>query len=215
MIKKNKKMIIITSLIILIPLIAGIIMWNQLPDKMATHWNASGEVDGWSSKAFAVMGLPVFVLAIHLICVFATGADPKNQYVSKKMYSLVLWICPAVSLLCGFMTYGHALGYELKVNTIMPLFIGIIFIVIGNYMPKTTRNYTMGIKVPWTLNSDENWNKTHRFAGMLWVIGGVLVLLTCFLKSLILMPVITIVCAVLPMVYSYMYYRKHEKDSEE
>jgi len=210
MIKKNKKMIIITSLITLIPLIAGLIMWNQLPDKMATHWNVNGEVDGWSSKAFAVFGLPAFLLAVHLICVFATGADPKNRQVSNKMYTLVLWICPVVSLLCGFLTYGHALGYKIEVNTILPLFVGIVFILIGNYMPKTTRNYTMGIKVPWTLNSDENWNKTHRFAGMLWVAGGVLVLIASFLKAIILLPVIIIVCAVLPMVYSYVYYKKYE-----
>jgi len=210
MIKKNKKMIIITSLITLIPLIAGLIMWNQLPDKMATHWNVNGEVDGWSSKAFAVFGLPAFLLAVHLICVFATGADPKNRQVSNKMYALVLWICPVVSFLCGFLTYGHALGYKIEVNTILPLFVGIVFILIGNYMPKTTRNYTMGIKVPWTLNSDENWNKTHRFAGMLWVAGGVLVLIASFLKAIFLLPVIIIVCAVLPMVYSYVYYKKYE-----
>jgi len=177
---------------------------------MATHWNVNGEVDGWSSKAFAVFGLPAFLLVVHLICVFATGADPKNRQVSNKMYTLVLWICPVVSLLCGVLTYGHALGYKIEVNTILPLFVGIVFILIGNYMPKTTRNYTMGIKVPWTLNSDENWNKTHRFAGMLWVAGGVLVLIASFLKAIILLPVIIIVCAVLPMVYSYVYYKKYE-----
>ena len=77
-------------------------------------------------------------------------------------------------------------------------------------MPKTTRNYTMGIKVPWTLNSDENWNKTHRFAGMLWVAGGVIVLIASFLKAIFLLPAIIIVCAVLPMVYSYVYYKKYE-----
>ena len=215
MIKNSKLKILITSLIIIIPMVAGIIMWNTLPEKMATHWGISGEVDGYGSKAMVVFGLPIFILAIHLICTFAANSAPKNKNMGKKPFALVLWICPVVSLLCGFLSYGHALGYEFNVNTIMPLFMGVLFIAVGNYMPKISRNYTMGIKVPWTLNSDENWNKTHRFAGILWVAGGVIILLTSFLQNINLMLAVIFICAFLPMIYSYIYYKKHEKTDEE
>ena len=211
MIKQYKKMIIITSLLILVPMIAGILLWNQLPDKMATHWGISGEVDGYSSKAFTVFGLPAFLFAVHWVCILGTGADPKKSVIGKKPMELVLCICPLCSFLCSGLSYSHALGYEFNVTMIMSLFMGIVFIVIGNYLPKSGRNYTMGIKIPWTLNSDENWIKTHRFAGRLWVVSGIVTIITAFLNMTVLMVVLLFVCGIVPVVYSYIYYKKYEE----
>ena len=215
MIKKYKKTLILTSLVLLIPVIVGLLLWNQLPDPMPSHWNIHGEVDGYCSKAFAVFGLPALMIVLQWVCVLASMADPKQKNYNHKMMKLALWICPAIGLLLSFMVYPAAMGYSVPVEVIMPIIMGVLFIVTGNWLPKCQQTYTMGIKLPWTLASEANWNATHRFGGKVWVIGGIVTLLTAFLGSFWLLLVILAVMVILPTVYSYLYYRRHKEDSNE
>ncbi len=206
---KNKKMLIWTSLVCLIPLIVGAAVYSRLPETMATHWNLSGEPDGWSSRAFAVFGLPGILLAVNLFLPFALKADPKRENMSDKLVAISLWTIPVVSLLCCGLTLARGLGYEVRVERWVPVFMGVLFIVIGNYLPKTKQSYTMGIKLPWTLASEENWNRTHRLAGFLWVIGGALFILMSFIGwSMAAFLSIIALMVLAPMVYSYLLYRK-------
>lgn len=209
MIKKNLPMLIITSIIILIPILVGLLLWNMLPDQVATHWNVEGIADGFASKTFAVFGFPAFLVAVHWLCISITSMDPKSKNIDSKPMTLVLWICPVMSLLIGSLVYATALGYNISVEIIMPLVFGAMFIIIGNYMPKCKQNYSIGIKVPWALESEDNWNKTHRFAGIIWVVGGVLVMATAFLGSFYVMLPIIFIMAFAPMIYSYCYYKKN------
>ena len=212
MMKQHRKTLILTSIVILLPILMGLLLWGRLPDRIASHWGFDGTVDGWSSKPFAVFGLPLFLLAIHWVCVLGTSADPKQR--DGKPLQLVLWICPVVSLLCAFIIYTTALNFGININLIVSLFLGLLFMIVGNYLPKCQQNYTIGIKVPWTLNSQENWNRTHRFAGIVWVIGGALIALTAFvLPSPVLMLGLILLLAFLPMIYSYLYYLRHEKQA--
>lgn len=206
---KNKKMLIWTSLVCLIPLIVGAAVYSRLPETMATHWNLSGEPDGWSSRAFAVFGLPGILLAVNLFLPFALKADPKRENMSDKLVAISLWTIPVVSLLCCGLTLARGLGYEVRVERWVPIFMGVLFIVIGNYLPKTKQSYTMGIKLPWTLASEENWNRTHRLAGFLWVLSGALFILMSFIGwSLAAFLIIIALMVLVPMVYSYLLYRK-------
>ncbi len=209
MIKKHLKMLILTSIIILIPVLIGLMLWKRLPDEIATHWNAEGIADGFSSKPVAVFGLPALLLVIHWLSVAVAGADPKAKNINGKPIALVLWICPILSLVLMSISYATALGYNVSVDMIMPLVLGVMFIAIGNYLPKCKQNYTVGIKVPWTLNDEENWNRTHRFAGIIWVIGGVIIMATAFLGSFVVFMPVMIIMTIAPMVYSYLYYRKN------
>ena len=211
MIKKNLKTIIITSIITILPIFAGLVMWNKLPDKMPTHWGFSGEVDGWSSKPFAIFFIPLFMLVMHIVCTVATSVDPKNQGVNSKIFTLILWICPVLSVICMTASYAEALGKTVKIELIIPLVMGVLFLIIGNYLPKCKQNYTIGIKIPWTLNDEDNWNKTHRFAGPVWTICSLVIIVGAFFKGLAVFTTfipITIMCFA-PMIYSYIYYRKH------
>ena len=183
MLKKNWKTLLITSLIMLIPMVMGLLLWAKLPDPMPSHWDINGNVDGWSSKPFAVFGLPGLLLGIHWLCVLASQADPKHKNYNAKMFALVLWICPVLSIVLNTLAFATALGMEVRIEIILPLLLGVTFVIIGNLLPKCTQTYTMGIKLPWTLASEENWNKTHRFAGKVWVIGGVLIMATALLGS--------------------------------
>ena len=211
MLKKNKTTLIVTSLVMLLPMVLGLLLWNQLPDQIPSHWGIDGEIDGWSSKTFAVFGFPCILFAVHWICVFASQTDPKSKDYHPSTIRLVLWICPVLSLVLNSLVYTAALGYSLNVEVIMPLLVGLMFIIVGNLLPKCRQSYTMGIKLPWTLANEKNWNKTHRFGGKLWVAGGVVTLATAFLGNFWILMVILAVMVILPTVYSYLYYRKHEK----
>lgn len=210
MIKKNLPKLIITSIITLIPIIIGIILWDKMPEQVPVHWNINGEVDGFATKTQAVFVMPLVLVAAHWICVLGTNLDPKKQNISDKVFTLVLWIIPVLSLLCNSFVYATALGHNVNVEVIMPLFMGALFVVIGNYLPKCKQSYTLGIKLPWTLNDEENWNKTHRLAGFLWVICGVIIMATAFLGVSWLLFVLLIPMVIVPTVYSYLLYKKKE-----
>ena len=212
MIKNNKFQFLVSSVVILLPILFGIIVWDKLPEKIATHWGPDGNPDQFSSKLFAVFVLPIIVFAIHWLCLLLSRLDPKNEGQHKKILGLVFWICPAVSLLCSAFTYASAFNIEFNIGSICIAFMGLLFIIIGNYMPKTKQNYTIGLKIPWTLNDEANWNATHRFAGKLWVIGGILILPAAFLPITVLPWVLVVIIPLvaLPVIYSGIYYKNHK-----
>ena len=212
MLKPYKKTLLITSLLLLLPILAGLVLWNLLPDTIATHWGADGQPDGWSSKLFAVLGLPLFMVVIHWVCIFATLADPKKQNVLHgKLFYLILWFIPLLSLVCNAAVLCYAMGIDLSIDRIIPALMGVLFIVIGNYLPKCRQSYTVGIKLPWTLADEENWRRTHRLAGPIWVAGG----LVCILTAILHLPLLTLIAVVpmvvVPIVYSYILYTKTHK----
>ena len=212
MIKKNLPKLIITSLITLIPILIGVILWDKLPDQVPVHWDINGAVDGYATKTQAVFVMPLVLVAFQWVCVLVTSLDPKKQNVNDKLFSLVLWIIPIISLLCNSMVFATALGHKVSVEIIMPLFMGALFVIIGNYMPKCKQSYTLGIKLPWTLDDEENWNKTHRMAGFLWVIGGVVIMATAFLGIFWFFFVVLIPMVIVPTIYSYLLYKKSKKE---
>ena len=211
MIKKHWKILAGTSIATLLPALVGLVLWHQLPAELPIHWNAQGEVDGVSSKTVAVLGMPLFLVAMQWVVTLAMLADPKRQNHSAKMLHLSLWLIPAVSIMVGAVTYATALGHEVRVGLILPLFLGLLFVIIGNYLPKCKQNYTIGIKIPWTLDDEDNWNKTHRFAGFVWTVCSFVVMSGAFFKKAVVfttfIPIAVMVFA--PMIYSYIYYRKH------
>ena len=208
MIKRTWKTLVITSVMILLPILAGVILWNRLPEQIPTHWNAAGEIDSLSSKPFAVFGMPLIMLGFQWLCVLGTGADPKKYNHSDKILHLVLWIIPVINTLLSALIYAAALGKEVKMEMIMPVFVGLVLAIVGNYLPKCKQSYTIGIKLPWTLNSEENWNRTHRFTGRIWVVCGLVMMLTGFLGGFWIFAVILVPMVVCPFLYSHLLYRK-------
>ena len=208
MIKNNLKILIITSIIILLPILAGVALWNQLPESVPIHWNAAGEVDGWASKTMAVFGLPAFLLAIHWVGVVATFSDPKKQNHSQKILALVFWLVPVLSLILMAVTYFSAMGQDVRIEIIVYMLLGLLFVFIGNYLPKCKQNYTIGIKIPWTLHSEENWNRTHRLAGYVWVGGGFAIMISGIFGILWVVLAACIVMVLVPVIYSFILNRK-------
>lgn len=206
--------LIISSIICLLPIIMGIVLYNQLPETIATHFGLNGEPDGYSSKNFVVFGLPLLMFGLNVFLQFALNTDPKKQNMDKVLRSVAIWMVPVMSVMMSSFVLFKAIGNEVAIEVIVPVFVGSLFAIIGNYMPKTKQNYTMGIRLPWTLDSEENWNKTHRLAGYLWVIGGLLMIVLSLLRlwTTWLLFVIIAVFAFIPSVFSYLYHKKELKE---
>lgn len=212
MLKKNKVALIVSSAVILLPMLAGVILWERLPPQMVTHWGTDGTPDGWSGKAFTVFGIPLVLLAFQWLCVLITDKDKKNADQSKNVMRMVLWICPFLTCFVSAMMYAVSLGKTVDVSIWTVGLLGLMFIVLGNYMPKCKPNSTIGIKIKWTLVNEENWNKTHRLAGKVWVIGGILQTALCFVvpeKYVFgVLFAFVLLLVLIPCVYSYTYYKK-------
>lgn len=211
--KKNKVYFIVTSVITILPMIVGILFWKQLPDRVATHFGIGNVPNGWSSKGFAVFGLPLFCLAVHILCSISLIFDKKQEAIGTRMFRLILLIAPVASFVCGVAIYGYALSYPIDIGVFTEVFVGILFVIVGNYLPKCRQNYIVGIKIPWTLADEENWNHTHRLAGWIWVPCGVFFIVNAFLNiggGWIFFAVFGIMVLV-PVGYSFLYYLQHKR----
>lgn len=211
-VKEHKGLVIATILVTLLPIAVGLILWNRLPDQVPIHFGADGQADGWGGKAYAVFFLPILLAAIQGFCLAMMHWDPKRKNIKGKPMGVMIWVCPVISLLTSSITYGTALDMGLDVNFLVLLVLGVILVVVGNYLPKCEQNYTMGIKLPWTLHDEENWNYTHRLAGKIWTVGGLAVILTAFLRSPWLVVAIVLVLVLIPAAASYQYYKAHRTE---
>ncbi|MCD7955990.1 MAG: SdpI family protein [Lachnospiraceae bacterium] len=211
MIKKYRRVIFLTGIVTLLPMLVGILFWSRLPEQMPIHYGVSGEVDGYSGRIFAVFGLPLFLLAVHLFCSFVTLLDPRQKNISSKMLTLVFWICPLASWFSAVLVYSTALGIRMDVLKAVDIFMAVLLLALGNYMPKCRQNYTVGIKLPWTLADPENWNRTHRLGGWLFVLAGLFWLLDIFIGIFWVPLAATFLAALIPCAYSLgLYLRRKE-----
>lgn len=211
--KSNKWAIIFSTLGTLLPIAVGLLLWDQLPNTMATHWGVNGAVDGVSSKWVGVFVLPLIMAGFNMLCILATGIDPKQAEKNRKVMQVVFWIMPIVSILSSCAVYMAALGKAFQMVMLIPLLLGLLFILIGNNLPKATQNRFYGIKLSWTLHNEENWNKTHRLAGKVWVVGGLLFLPTALLPLKWMIAaffVLFLVMVLVPILYSYSIYKAHK-----
>lgn len=218
MIRKHKKTLILTSLLTLLPMFVGLLLKDRLPEMLPTHWGFDGQPDGWSSTTTAIFVMPLIMLVAYWVCVFFTSKDKSNQDRNEKVQVLVFWIIPILSNLCCGLMYALALGADLSITNIMFAFMGLVFALIGNYMPKCKMNSTIGIKIYWTYTSEENWNATHRLAGKIWFIGGLMMLFTALIPAKYVIAVFltaTAVMVIVPILYAWLYYRKQLARGDE
>lgn len=210
--REHRMLLVLTSAIILMQMLVGVLLWDRLPDTMATHFNFNNEPDGFSSKPFAVFGMPLLLLGLHYMCLLLSCASNiQMQNISSRVKSLMLMIVPAVSLLVTVLCYGYALGAPFAIDRIVWVFVGMIFALVGNYLPKMRRSNTTGIRLPWTLADEEIWSRTHRFAAPVWVVCGLLMIVCGLIGSGPMIPIAAIVVVIgLPVAYSLVInWKKH------
>lgn len=202
--------------IILVPLAIALYLYPELPAKLPSHWNIYGEIDGYSSKLFAIWFFPLLNLGIYFMMILLPKIDPRrDNYIrfsgAYRITRILLIIFLAVLY---FVTILAGLGYPVKVDLLVKLGVSILFLVMGNVMGKFQHNYFVGIKTPWTLANEEVWRKTHRFASKLWVGAGFFCLILSIIGTLwanyAFFAIIMLITFV-PMGMSYVYYRQIRK----
>ena len=203
--------------IVIIGVAISIWAYPQLPPTVATHWNFRGQPDGFSSRLLAVSIMPLVTLAITGVFNVLPRLDPRHENYSKFLGTY--WIFANAVIV--FMLVAHALviatglGYSVRIDRLMPIGIGVLFIVLGNYLTRVEPNWFVGIRTPWTLSSDTVWRKTHRTGGWLMVIGGFIVMACAFLPYGAFLPLLIsalLLVAVVPIVQSYVLWKREKHD---
>ena len=198
--------------LIALTIIAWCVAWPYLPEEIPSHINVSGEVDGHMSK----MGMMIFDVAImgfiYALFTLLPKIDPKYANYKKFPKALVIMNGAIIFFLFAnnMMTLVNALGYNVPIGIVMNVMLGILFIVLGNYMQQCKPNFFMGIKTPWTLSSEEVWRKTHRLGSKIMMVGGIIIILAAFLPGtwkMISVLGVTILIVVSTMIYSYVAYK--------
>ena len=202
---------------IVIAIMAGVFLWNQLPEQMASHWNANDEVDGTMPKFWGVFLMPIVTLGMFALFIFIPNMDPLKANIVEFRETFNLFIVFFVT----FMLYVHiltliwSLGYNnFKMSTALLPIIGLMFIFIGYMLRKARRNFFIGIRTPWTLSSDTVWSKTHQLGSILFMLSGVFAMIGGFFGGMLafwLMFVPLIGSTLFLVVYSYVLYRNEIK----
>ena len=201
--------------IAVVALAISIWAYPSLPPTVATHWNLRGEADGFSSRLVAVAIGPLVVLGITVLFNVLPRFDPRRENYAKFLSAYWLFANAVIvfMLILHALVIATGLGYSVRIDRLMPLFIGLLFVVIGNYLTRVEPNWFVGIRTPWTLSSDTVWRKTHRTGGWLMVIGGLALATGAFLPSAALLPLLigtVVVVAVIPIVQSYVLWKREQ-----
>lgn len=195
------------------PICLSVAVYNDLPEQIAMQWNFEGKPNWYAHKAVGAFGLPLFLAVVNMVTNIFFYKDSRRENISKAMQALTVWLTPFLSLIITPLFLFNNLGVNVPIKMIVFGLLGILFILIGSYMPKNRQNNTVGIKIPWTLNDSENWNKTHRFAGVLWIICGMLFLVAAFLPlsnivGTIIILSILLIMTIVPIIYSYVLHKR-------
>lgn len=206
-IKFKKESVISVIISILLFALVNLLFYKKMPETLPTHWGFNNKIDGYSSKFTTLVTTPLLLIFLNIFSCFMLDNDPKNKDKNNFVITIGKATIPLVMLITFVISVFYGLGKKINVMVIISIFVGFLLILIGNYLPKTKRNYTVGIKLPWTLNSDENWNKTHRLAGYFFILGGIFFLLTPFIGNEYLIFLTFMIIVIIPAIYSFYLYK--------
>lgn len=220
-VERTKKVSIQKTLIVVIALVllsvaASLVAYPRLPEVVPSHWNAAGEVDGYTSRNSSLIFVPALTLGLGLFMLYLPQIDPLRANVDK-FRGAYNW---AVVGFCVYMLYIHiltllaGLGVRFNMTTMLLPVMGLLFIGIGFLIDRAKRNWFIGIRTPWTLMSDTVWAKTHRLGGLLFKIGGVVAIIAAFIPGeagIWVMMTALLGAGFVPVIYSYFAYRAEAK----
>lgn len=203
----------IPLLIIAVAFLASAAVYQDLPERVATHWNLSGEVDGWTSLPWGAFMLPLMLLAGLAMFHLLPRIDPRRANYSKFRDTYEILIITIMTFMLGvhLLVLANALGRNVSIERLIPIGVAVLFMVIGNLLPRTRPNWFIGIRTPWTLSSDRVWERTHRLGGHLFVAAGVVTLLTALVAPTVAIRVLisgAVIISVGLLAYSYFTWRQ-------
>ncbi|MCK6581641.1 MAG: DUF1648 domain-containing protein [Anaerolineales bacterium] len=208
--------IIVLSLIA-VAVVAGAVLWNQLPEQMASHWNANDEVDGYMPKFWGVFLMPMVTLGMFGLFLLLPNIDPLKANIAtfRGAFNLFILLITVFTLYIHALTIVWSLGFQnFRMSSAMLPFLGVLFIFIGYMLRQAKRNFFIGIRTPWTLSSDTVWDKTHQLGSILFIASGALAVLGSFFGGMVafwLLFISLIGSTLFLVVYSYLLYRNETK----
>lgn len=206
--------------VVLLPVIYLAYIWNQLPAKVPMHWNIKGEVDRYGDKSQLILISILLPFLIYVIFLVVPKIDPKNKLnkMGNKLQSMKVLLTTFMSILALFIIYSAKNQSFANPNYIL-LLMGILYLILGNYFKTIQANYFIGIRTPWTLESETVWKKTHQLGGIMWFIGGILIVLSSLILesqlNFTIFLIITGIITIVPIVYSYILFKNEKKNGME
>lgn len=210
-----RKSTLVIIIIILLSFVISVWVYPQMPEKVASHWNAQGQVDGYMSRFWGLFLIPIMSVGLFLLFLIIPKIDPLKANIEKfrKYFDWFIVLIFVFLFYIFMLTVLWNVGVRYNMNVAIIPAIGLLFVFIGVLLQKAKRNWFIGIRTPWTLSSDRVWDKTHKIGSKLFMIAGVIaiigVLFPRYTIWLIIVPVILV--AIYTMVYSYFEYKKEKK----
>jgi uncharacterized membrane protein len=208
----NKNTLTISLTLIAIALVVGTALYARLPDPMPSHWNATGQIDGYMSRFWGVFMMPLMTIALTGLFLVIPQIDPLKANIAKfrGVFNWFIVVFVAYMLFVYALTIAAALGYQFNMTVMLLPVVGLLFIGAGYMMGQAKRNFFIGIRTPWTLSSETVWDETHKLGSKMFMIGGVVTIVSAFLgeTGIWLMLVAMLVAAFVPIIYSYILWRR-------
>jgi uncharacterized membrane protein len=205
----------IPLLIVVAAFIASAVVYPRLPESMPTHFDMSGQPNGWSSRLFGAWVVPLFLVFMWGLVRVLPAIDPRGSNYAKfgGAFEGIIVSIMLFMLVLHIVMLRAALGYPVAMQRIVPVGIGVLFVVMGNLLPRARPNWFVGIRTPWTLSSDRVWEKTHRLGGHLFVAGGILIVLAALVMEQwahIVLITVVVLCTATVFIYSYLEWKREQ-----
>ena len=202
--------------IVLVPFIYLAYVWEKLPEKVPVHWNIEGQVDRYGDKSELILIPLLLPLLIYVLFTIIPKIDPKGKLKNMgKKYSVLKTILTVFMSALSMMIIYAALNENFYNPNYIFLLIGVLFAILGNYFKTIRANYFIGFKTPWTLENETVWKETHKLAGKIWLIGGLIIIFGSLIlektPNTILFAATTVTITLIPVVYSYFKYQSLAK----
>jgi uncharacterized membrane protein len=205
----------IPLLIVVVAFISSAVVFPRLPETMPTHFDMSGQPNGWSSRLFGAWVMPLFLLFMWGLVRVLPAIDPRGSNYAKFGGAFEQIIVSIMLFMFGMhiILLRAALGYPVAMQRVVPIGVGVLLAVIGNLLPRARPNWFIGIRTPWTLSSDRVWEKTHRIGGHVFVAGGIFIALSALVMpqwAPIVLVAVVVLCTVTVLIYSYAEWRREQ-----
>jgi uncharacterized membrane protein len=205
--------------LIAVSFVATALVYGRLPAEIPTHWNWRGQVDDTTARFPGAFLVPLMAAAIWLLLPVLRRIDPRRRNYERfdETFWVVLNLLALGMLLLQGVVLAQALGAPFEMGRLVLGVVGVLFLLLGNYLPRFKSNWWMGVRTPWTLDSEEVWRRTHRLGGWTFALGGLICVLAAALLPLEVAGVVSMVAlslaALVPVVYSYVTWREERRHS--
>lgn len=196
--KINYKILLVTCIVTLFPIILGLIFYNKLPDTVAIHFDINNNPNGYFSKNAFVFGMPALMVILQIICCMSVDVTDKYPEANRKMKMVGKWIIPILTIVLYVVTAMYAIGNKLDIRKIVMIILGILFVVIGNYLPKTKGQINMLQKI-----SEQEYRKVSKVFGYLMIVNGLLFIISNLFSQYVSVFVVCLVIVEIIVLWLY------------